>query len=211
MKAGIAVIVAVALGITTSIQAADIPKKGKSVVVYLPSQQEICYQNGEEVFRTRCSTGRTWGHKGKTKYRQIYHVIGKDSRGAKSRSRKLRKDGSVEYDVSTPWKVMLCNETGHLVRNHEYHSVPSAPASHGCIRVPKGKGKWIYQWVEVGTPYYFVLERAPKKGVSKPIESLSPPVKIEPKIYPPIEPEVSPPEGGFFQPEKTTPLGCRKW
>lgn len=135
-------------------------KPPKSIKIYLPSQILVCYEGDKEVYRTRCSTGRLWGYKGKTKYRSVYHVLSKDPRGAKARSVKRGKGG---YNASTPWKIRLCDEPKHLVRIHDFISVPKRPASHGCVRVPKGKGKWIYDWVNVGTPVYFTLEKAPKK------------------------------------------------
>jgi hypothetical protein len=37
---------------------------------------------------------------------------------------------------------------------HGYHSVPTHPASHGCIRVPIPQAHQIYNWLQVGTPVF---------------------------------------------------------
>ena len=37
---------------------------------------------------------------------------------------------------------------------HGYHSVPTGPASHGCIRVPIPQAHQIYNWLQVGTPVF---------------------------------------------------------
>jgi lipoprotein-anchoring transpeptidase ErfK/SrfK len=35
---------------------------------------------------------------------------------------------------------------------HQYPSVPTEPASHGCVRVTQYDEKWVYDFVSVGTP-----------------------------------------------------------
>lgn len=37
---------------------------------------------------------------------------------------------------------------------HGYHSVPTYPASHGCLRNPIPNAKHIYDWVDVGMPIH---------------------------------------------------------
>jgi lipoprotein-anchoring transpeptidase ErfK/SrfK len=37
---------------------------------------------------------------------------------------------------------------------HGYPSVPTYPASHGCIRVPVWLADWLYQQTPVGEPVY---------------------------------------------------------
>jgi lipoprotein-anchoring transpeptidase ErfK/SrfK len=113
-----------------------------------------CYEDDNIVYKTRVSTGARWGWKTETRYRKEYHVLSKDPAARYARSIKRGKNG---YDVATPWKIVLCNEPKHLVRIHEFKSVPRSPASHGCIRVPSKKGKWIYKWVDIGTPVYFSI------------------------------------------------------
>jgi hypothetical protein len=37
---------------------------------------------------------------------------------------------------------------------HGYPSVPTYPASHGCLRVPNSDAVTIYNWVKLGDPIY---------------------------------------------------------
>jgi lipoprotein-anchoring transpeptidase ErfK/SrfK len=37
---------------------------------------------------------------------------------------------------------------------HGYHSVPTHPASHGCIRIPIPQAQQVYNWVQVGMPMF---------------------------------------------------------
>jgi L,D-transpeptidase catalytic domain len=37
---------------------------------------------------------------------------------------------------------------------HGYHSVPTYPASHGCLRNPIPDSKHIYNWIDIGDPIY---------------------------------------------------------
>ena len=37
---------------------------------------------------------------------------------------------------------------------HEYSSVPSYPASHGCVRLPAGEAHRVYAFAEYGTPVF---------------------------------------------------------
>ena len=37
---------------------------------------------------------------------------------------------------------------------HGYHSVPSYPASHGCVRNPISQSVFIYNWVRLGMSVY---------------------------------------------------------
>ncbi|MGZ5360545.1 MAG: L,D-transpeptidase [Solirubrobacterales bacterium] len=37
---------------------------------------------------------------------------------------------------------------------HGYHSVPTQPASHGCIRIPIPQAKQVYNWVQIGMPMF---------------------------------------------------------
>ena len=37
---------------------------------------------------------------------------------------------------------------------HGYHSVPTHPASHGCIRIPIPQAHQVYNWVQIGMPIF---------------------------------------------------------
>lgn len=65
---------------------------------------------------------------------------------------KSRMHYSSKYNnAPMPWSVQI---TGHIFF-HGFSSVPSYPASHGCVRVPLTGGnpaRFLYEWVDVGTP-----------------------------------------------------------
>jgi lipoprotein-anchoring transpeptidase ErfK/SrfK len=62
--------------------------------------------------------------------------------------RKYTRDWSVPYEVWLPWASYFVGG----VAFHESPDVPPAPASHGCVRVPVGDAKWLYDRTPVGTP-----------------------------------------------------------
>jgi lipoprotein-anchoring transpeptidase ErfK/SrfK len=62
--------------------------------------------------------------------------------------RKEQQSWSVPYKVWLPWASYFVGG----VAFHESPDVPPAPASHGCVRVPVGDAKWLYDRTPVGTP-----------------------------------------------------------
>jgi lipoprotein-anchoring transpeptidase ErfK/SrfK len=55
---------------------------------------------------------------------------------------------SVPYKVWLPWASYFVGG----VAFHESPDVPPAPASHGCVRVPRYDAKWLYDHAPNGTP-----------------------------------------------------------
>jgi lipoprotein-anchoring transpeptidase ErfK/SrfK len=62
--------------------------------------------------------------------------------------RQYTRDWSVPYSVWLPWASYFVGG----VAFHEYAEVPPVAASHGCVRVPPGDMKWLYDRIPVGTP-----------------------------------------------------------
>jgi lipoprotein-anchoring transpeptidase ErfK/SrfK len=62
--------------------------------------------------------------------------------------RKYTRDWSVPYEVWLPWASYFVGG----VAFHELADVPPYAASHGCVRVPAGDMKWLYDRIPVGTP-----------------------------------------------------------
>ena len=63
-------------------------------------------------------------------------------------TRKERNSWSVPYKVWLPWATYFVGG----VAFHEYPDVPPAPASHGCVRVPRWDAQWLYEQLPAGTP-----------------------------------------------------------
>ena len=62
--------------------------------------------------------------------------------------RKEARSWSVPYKVWLPWASYFVGG----VAFHEYHDVPTVPASHGCIRTPRYDARWLYDFTPIGTP-----------------------------------------------------------
>ncbi len=102
------------------------------------AQQVLRAFEGERlIFQTNISTGR----------RDRSTPNGRFAAGYK-----LRMHHSTRYhNAPMPFSVQV---NGHIFI-HGFTSVPSHPASHGCIRMPltgKNPAKWFFNWVESGTP-----------------------------------------------------------
>jgi lipoprotein-anchoring transpeptidase ErfK/SrfK len=106
----------------------------KRVVVDISKQQLNAYQGDYIVFTSHISTGKP----GKET------PIGQFAAGVKS---KLHHS-SLYNNAPMPWSVQVNGN----VFIHGFKSVPSKPASHGCIRMPVKGARWFYGWVDVGTP-----------------------------------------------------------
>jgi len=141
-----------------------------SLYVYPLSQTLRMYQGESVILETHVSTGKGWGlpnSRKKVRYRPSYQVLFKDPRREKATSILVDKKTGKKKTVKTPWKLVLSWDYGHYVRIHEYKSVPKRAASHGCIRVPKGKAQRLYEAVEVGTKVYVESYPAPKMAKTK--------------------------------------------
>jgi hypothetical protein len=62
--------------------------------------------------------------------------------------RKEQNSWSVPYKVWLPWASYFVGG----VAFHESPDVPAAPASHGCVRVPRYDARWLYDRLPNGTP-----------------------------------------------------------
>jgi len=67
--------------------------------------------------------------------------------GTYSITRKYERDWSVPYSVWLPWAQYFVGG----VAFHEAASVPATPASHGCVRLPGGDARWLFDRTPVGT------------------------------------------------------------
>lgn len=109
----------------------------KRVEVNLALQRLYAYQGDTLVLETNISSGRYGNTPSGTFSAGPY---------------KSRMHYSSRYhNAPMPWSVQI---TGHIFF-HGFSSVPSYPASHGCIRVPLtgiNPARFLYEWIDVGTP-----------------------------------------------------------
>ncbi|MEM7146567.1 MAG: ankyrin repeat domain-containing protein [Verrucomicrobiota bacterium] len=110
----------------------DPSKQERKVVVDLSTQRATLYLNGQVHMTSRVSTGK----KGYTTPTGEYVITNKH-----------RHWTSNLYDASMPYFMRLnCGAFGL----HQSNSVPSYPASHGCIRMPWKDAKAFFGVCEVG-------------------------------------------------------------
>jgi lipoprotein-anchoring transpeptidase ErfK/SrfK len=119
------------------------PESTKFVVVDLQAQRLYAFQDLNKVMEFPVSTGR----KGMETPQGEFQIQQKQVEG-----KALPKYGG---DV-LPYAQRL---QGHVLI-HGYKSVPSYPASHGCIRMRPADAKRLFSWTKIGTPVY-VQDRVP--------------------------------------------------
>lgn len=119
------------------LHAFDISIGAKRAEVNLSEQRLRAWQGGRLVLETHISSGRN----GRT-----------PSGDFRAGPYKTRMHYSTLYDnAPMPWSVQVNGN----VFIHGFTSVPSYPASHGCVRVPLGEGnpaRFFYEWIDIGTP-----------------------------------------------------------
>jgi lipoprotein-anchoring transpeptidase ErfK/SrfK len=113
----------------------DVVEGKKRIEVDKAAQELTAYQGDIVVLKTNVSTGRP-GHNTPN---------GEFKTGPKERMHYSRKYNNAEM----PYAVQVNGD----VFFHGYPSVPSYPASHGCIRMPLGRNgaaKYLFGWVNRG-------------------------------------------------------------
>jgi hypothetical protein len=125
---------------TVSVENAELQvRRGEKRAVINKAEQEIRGWQGDRlIFKSRVSTGRE-GYNTPT---------GSFTAGPY----KARMHYSSLYDnAPMPFSVQIVGN----IFVHGYTTVPNAPASHGCIRLPLtgiNLARWFYEWIDVGTP-----------------------------------------------------------
>ena len=106
--------------------------KARTVTVSLKNQRATLYKNGKAVSSSRVSTGK----RGKRTPRGTFVITNKH-----------RHHNSSIYGSAMPYFMRLsCGDFGL----HYSASVPSYPASHGCIRMPWSNVKNFYSVLQIG-------------------------------------------------------------
>lgn len=104
----------------------------KRVEVLLDRQVALYIENNQVVRTLHISSGQS----GFATPTGTYKIL-----------RKYPRDWSVPYSVWLPYAQYFVGG----VAFHEAASVPVTPASHGCVRIPNGDAKWLYDRTPVGT------------------------------------------------------------
>jgi len=108
---------------------------GPQHVVIDKSQQVLrAYEGNRVVLQTHISTGR----RGRETPNGRFHA----------QSKSLMHYSRLYGNAPMPYSVQIAGN--YFI--HGFASVPSYPASHGCIRVPVDTAREFYNWVRPGTP-----------------------------------------------------------
>ena len=106
----------------------------KHVVIDKSHQVLMAYEGNQLVLESRISTGK----RGKETPNGHFHA----------QSKSLMHHSRLYGNAPMPYSVQIAGN--YFI--HGFSSVPSYPASHGCIRVPIDTAQQFYQWVTPGTP-----------------------------------------------------------
>jgi lipoprotein-anchoring transpeptidase ErfK/SrfK len=104
------------------------------LVIDLGMQRAVLYRNGVPIAASSVSTGR----RGRGTPTGVFTILQKEVR---HRSRTY-DDAPMPYMQRLTWKGVAMH-AGH---------VAGYPASHGCIRLPRGFAKKLYAVTRIGTP-----------------------------------------------------------
>jgi lipoprotein-anchoring transpeptidase ErfK/SrfK len=115
------------------------PSVAKAIVIELATQTLIAYEGSEEKYRFRCSTGKNNGTpRGEWPIRQKLRY-----------NRALPEYGSVPIPFSLRLDIVRSGRR-YRIAIHAHKSVPSYPASHGCIRLSHADAETLFGWADVG-------------------------------------------------------------
>lgn len=104
------------------------------LIIYLSAQRALLYRNGVPIAASTVSTGG----KGRRTPIGVFTILQKE---VVHRSRTY-DDAPMPYMQRLTWKGVAMH-AGH---------VSGHPASHGCIRLPRGFAKLLYGVTKLGTP-----------------------------------------------------------
>jgi len=108
---------------------------GPQRVVIDKSQQVLrAYEGNRLVLQSPVSTGRRGRETPNGRFR--------------AQSKSLMHYSRLYQNAPMPYSVQIAGN--YFI--HGFSSVPSYPASHGCIRLPVDTARQFYDWVHYGTP-----------------------------------------------------------
>jgi lipoprotein-anchoring transpeptidase ErfK/SrfK len=119
-----------------------VPHKGKAIYIDRKHQRVYLYVNGRQIDKFKCSTSSTLPRRG------TYYM-----------KRKRKQSWSLNGAVTFYYQVIFT--VGPHGHNIAFHSIPvnsagheiapvGRPVSHGCVRLPFKKAKFLYKWINRG-------------------------------------------------------------
>lgn len=125
----------------------DVPLWHKRIEVDLARQLLHCYEDSEQVFTTKISSGRVLED-------GSYWTPDGDYITFRKRPSRHMVSGNLAtgYDLpGVPW-VCYITEYGVAFHGTYWHNDYGAPRSHGCINMTPAASKWLYRWTRPIVP-----------------------------------------------------------
>ncbi len=125
----------------------DVPGYKKRIEISIDQQTLKAYEDDQEVFKTKVSTGLFKEVTGELPWKTPtgeHHVM------SKMPSQRMGDD-AITSDVSgyvlpgVPW-VSYFHETGVALHGCYWHNNYGSPMSHGCVNMRPEEAKWIFRW-----------------------------------------------------------------
>jgi lipoprotein-anchoring transpeptidase ErfK/SrfK len=114
---------------------------GKWIEIDLSSQSLIAWSGRTKVYSTRVSTGTS----------RYPTVQGFFRIQTKIRSQRMRGGtGRDRYDLPNVPHVMYFYRD-YAIHGAYWHNNFGRPMSHGCVNLPLGAARWMYNWAPIGT------------------------------------------------------------
>lgn len=118
-------------------------KVEKRIVVILSTQKVYAFEGEKVVMELACSTGR----KG-------YATPSTGGKPVKIAAKIASGRALPEFGGGVLPYQMRMHIAGRRISFHAYKSVPTYPASHGCVRLRQADAKKLFGWASVGTPVW---------------------------------------------------------
>jgi hypothetical protein len=126
----------------------EIPTILKRIMVHLPEQLIIAYEENDPVFMARIASGAKFSdgdHTTPSGHHLTFH---------KRPSRHMAAGNLAHngYDLpGVPW-ICFITENGVAFHGTYWHNDYGRPRSHGCINLTPQAAKWIYRWTNPPVP-----------------------------------------------------------
>lgn len=120
----------------------------KTIEIDLAKQTVFCYEDGQQVYSTMCSSGSALP----TRVGE-HHVVLKQPARHMYSGDGIGAGGDDFYDLpGVPWTTFFTTD-GQAIHGTFWHSDYGRPRSHGCVNVASEAARWIYRWCNPVAPY----------------------------------------------------------
>lgn len=133
----------------------DVPQSKKRIKVSIGTQTLACYEDGNQVFETKVSTGLDRAPAGQIPWNTPKGTFYVFSKMPSKHMGDGRLSGNPEdYELpGVPWTTFF-ETSGVAFHGTYWHDDFGTPRSHGCVNMRSEEAKWLFRWVTpVNDPY----------------------------------------------------------